>query len=136
MAFRREILVKYGCFDVSLGRSGGKLTGGEESDLFERMKADGVKFFYLPDAVIWHIIPPEKCTDDYLRRLAAGTGASQRRRAELHNRVGRLYAAEAVKWCVTIALAVWYTLTLRYGKGRWLLIMRRGITKGLSQKSR
>lgn len=134
MAFRRETLMHYGGFDTSLGRSGGKLTGGEESDLFERLKNDGVRFVYVPDAIIWHVIPPSKLNDDYLRRLAAGTGASQRRRAMLHNRLGRLYAAEAVKWGATLLLAAWFALTLRPAKSRWLLIMRAGITRGIAAR--
>lgn len=131
MAFRRGTLTAYGCFNPSLGRTGGELTGGEESDLFERMKADGVKFAYLPDAVIRHVIPPSKLTLDYLRRLAFGTGISQRRRAKLHNRVGRLCIGECAKWAATLLLAAWYTLTLQPSKGRWLIVMRYHTTRGI-----
>ena len=131
MAFRRSALLHYGGFDTSLGRVGGRLTGGEESDLFERMAADGVRFAYVPDAIIWHIIPPEKLTADYFARLSFNTGVSQRRRAELHGRVGRLFAGEAAKWGATLALAVYYAITLRPRKGLWLIRMRYGITKGM-----
>ena len=134
MAFRRETLLHYDCFNPSLGRTGQQLTGGEESDLFERMQADGVKFAYVHDAVIWHVIPPSKLTPDYLRRLAFGTGISQRRRAELHNRVGRLYIGECAKWAATLLLACWYTFTLRPERGRRLLMMRLHTTRGIIKK--
>ena len=134
MAFRRETLLHYDCFNVSLGRTGKQLTGGEESDLFERMRADGVKFAYVYDAVIRHVIPPGKLTLDYLRRLAFGTGISQYRRAKLHRRVGRLYIGEAVKWCATLLLACWYTLKLQPSKGLWLLAMRYHTTRGIIKK--
>lgn len=131
MAFRREILLKYGGFDTSLGRVGGKLTGGEESDLFERLARDGVEFWYVPDAVIYHIIGSEKFTADYFKRLAYNTGVSQHRRAELHNRVLQMYISEVVKWVATLVLAGWYLLTLRPMKGWWLAKMRYHITRGL-----
>ena len=131
MAFRREILLKYGGFDTSLGRIGGKLTGGEESDLFERLAAGGVEFWYVPDSAIYHIIGAEKFTHDYFKRLSYNTGISQRHRAELHNRVGKLIVGEVVKWCVTLALALGYTLLLQVLKGWWLLKMRYYITRGI-----
>lgn len=136
MAFRRDMLLRYGGFDTSLGRVGGRLTGGEESDLFERMAADGVRFHYVPDAVIWHIIGAEKLTDDYFARLSFNTGVSQRRRAELHGRVAALYLGEAVKWCVTLVLAAGHALAMHPSRGRKLLEMRRGITRGIMKKER
>lgn len=136
MAFRRDVLLRYGGFDTSLGRVGERLTGGEESDLFERMAADGVRFHYVPDAVIWHIIGAEKLTDDYFARLSFNTGVSQRRRAELHGRVAALYIGEAVKWCATIVLAAGYVLAMQPSRGRKLLEMRRGITRGIMKKER
>ena len=134
MAFRRETLLRYGCFEVSLGRTGKQLTGGEESDLFERMKADGVKFIYVPNAIIWHVIPQSKLTLDYLRRLAFGTGISQRRRAELHHRVARLHLAELCKWAATFALSLWYALKLQPSKAVWLTAMRYHTTRGILKK--
>lgn len=131
MAFRREILLKYGGFDTSLGRVGGKLTGGEESDLFERLASDGVDFWYVPDAVIYHIIGTDKLTPDYFKRLSHNTGVSQRRRAELHNRVAKLVFGEVVKWGATLVFALGYLLALRPSKGWWLLKMRYYITCGI-----
>ena len=134
MAFRREILLKYGGFDTSLGRVGGKLTGGEESDLFERLANDGVEFWYVPNSIIYHIIGKEKLTADYFKRLSCNTGVSQRHRAELHHRLSGLYIGEIIKWGITLVLAVWYLLSLRPNKGWWLLKMRYGITRGIFDK--
>lgn len=134
MAFRREVLLHYGCFDVSLGRNGKQLTGGEESDLFERMKTDGIKFIYVPNAIIWHVIPSSKLTLDYMRHLAYGTGISQYRRAQLHNRAAGLYIAEIIKWGATLVLALWYVITMRPRKGLWLITMRYHTSRGILKK--
>lgn len=127
MAFRREALVRVGIFDTSLGRTGKSLIGGEESDLFERMATVGIRPYYVPRAVMYHIIPAEKLTREYFQRLCYNTGVSQRRRAELHDRVWRLYVGEVAKWCATLALC----LVHRPCQSRALIAMRREISRGI-----
>ena len=127
MAFRREALVRVGIFDTSLGRTGKSLIGGEESDLFERMATVGIHPYYVPRAVMYHIIPAEKLTREYFLRLCYNTGVSQRRRAELHDRVWRLYVGEVAKWCATLALC----LVHRPCQSRALIAMRREISRGI-----
>lgn len=83
MALRRTAVEKHGAFDPSLGRTGKRLLGGEESDLFERLRKGGEQIWYVPDAVMWHIIGPEKLTEDYFDRLSFNVGRSQRARAEI-----------------------------------------------------
>ena len=131
MAFRREALVRVGIFDTSLGRTGKSLIGGEESDLFERMAAVGIRPYYVPRAVMYHIIPAEKLTREYFMRLCYNTGVSQRRRAELHDRVWRLYVGEVAKWCATLALC----LVHRLCQSRALIAMRREISRGIWRRS-
>lgn len=127
MAFRREALARVGIFDTSLGRTGKSLIGGEESDLFERMAAVGIHPYYVPRAVMYHIIPAEKLTREYFLRLCYNTGVSQRRRAELHDRVWRLYVGEVAKWCATLALC----LVHRPCQSRALIAMRREVSRGI-----
>lgn len=131
MAFKREALVRVGIFDTSLGRTGKSLIGGEESDLFERMAAVGIRPYYVPRAVMYHIIPAEKLTREYFMRLCYNTGVSQRRRAELHDRVWRLYVGEVAKWCATLALC----LVHRPCQSRALIAMRREISRGIWRRS-
>ena len=131
MAFRREALVRVGIFDTSLGRTGKSLIGGEESDLFERMAAVGIRPYYVPRAVMYHIIPAEKLTREYFQRLCYNTGVSQRRRAELHDRLWRLYVGEVAKWCATLALC----LVHRPCQSRALIAMRREISRGIWRRA-
>ena len=127
MAFRRAGLQRFGGFDPSLGRVNGELIGGEENDLFERLLRGGETIWYVPGAVMWHIIPPRKLTEDYFRRLSYNVGVSQRLRAQIHHRVVRTLLFEAVKWGVTLLLSC----TMPPRKSVWLLRLRRGISRGL-----
>lgn len=128
MALRRTAIERYGAFDPALGRNGKKLTGGEESDLFARLRRGGETLWYLPEAIMWHIIPPEKLTDAYLRRLARNIGATQRQRAAAEGRLAGALLGEGLKWAATLLLC----LTLRPAQSRRLLTLRRGITRGLA----
>lgn len=129
MAIRRSALQQYGLFDVELGRTGARLIGGEESDLFERLARGGEECWYCPNAIMWHIIPPEKLTRDYFDRLTYNIGVSQRLRAQITGRSFTL--AECGKWCATLAIALLYLLQLKASKSYYLLRLRRNISRGL-----
>lgn len=131
MALRRDAVRRYGVFDTSLGYVGDSLIGGEESDLFERLQIAGAKYYYVPKAVMYHIIPEEKLSAKYLARLSYNVGVSQLRRARYYHRKGRVRLKELVKWAATLLLCLWYLLTLRWSKAYYLVLMRWNITRGL-----
>ena len=131
MAIRRNAIRRYGVFDTSLGYVGEDLVGGEESDLFERLQIAEAKYYYVPKAVMYHIIPKEKLTVEYLRRLSYNVGVSQLRRARYYHRKGRVRLNECGKWLATLVLAAWYGITLQWRKAKYLIIMRYNITRGL-----
>ena len=131
MGVRRSAIERYGAFDPALGRVGQKLIGGEETDFFERLSRSGEPFYYIPQAIIYHHIPPQKLTHDYFVRLCRMVGVSARIRSRQTERYSAALAAEAVKWAATLVLALLYTAKLQPAKAHYLLIMRRQITAGL-----
>ena len=131
MALRRTALGRYGAFDPQLGRRGARLLGGEESDLFARLRRGGEQCWYVPGAVMYHIIPPSKLTRGYFDRLCRNIGVSQRTRAAIDGGLLRLWTGEAAKWCATLGIALGYCLTGRVRRAAWLVRMRRQITAGL-----
>lgn len=131
MAMRRSAVRRYGVFDTSLGYVGESLVGGEESDLFERLRIAEAKYYYVPTAVMYHIIPTEKLTAEYLKRLSYNIGVSQLRRARYYHRVKRVRFMEIMKWIATLAMAAWYLVTLQWSKAKYLLLMRWNITRGV-----
>ena len=130
MAMRRAVFEEVGVFNTNLGRTGGRLIGGEESELFERMAERGMACYYVPRAVMYHIIPESKLQADYFERLSYNTGISQRLRAEMRGRKVRLYVMEVAKWCATLLLC----LIHRPQQSRYLLKMRKNISKGIFQR--
>lgn len=134
MAIRRDAIRRYGVFDTSLGYVGEDLVGGEESDLFERLDIAEAKYYYVPKAVMYHLIPEQKLTKEYFERLCFNIGVSQRRRARYFHRERKVMLLEKAKWCATLLIAAFYTLTFRLPKARYLILMRQCISRGLKHK--
>lgn len=129
MGFRRSFALRYG-FNTRLGRVGGKPIGGEENDFFLRIRESGEELWYIPTAVMWHIIPEEKLTAAYFDRLTYHIGISQRRRAEERGEVVATLLKEGLKWIATLLLC----LTMHPIKSRKVVRMRRQISRGLLEK--
>ncbi|MGB7434374.1 MAG: glycosyltransferase, partial [Candidatus Acidiferrum sp.] len=66
MAFRREMFQKYGHFRRDLGRRPDSLIGGEETEFGTRLIAARERLFYEPSAIVYHPVPEERLTKDYL----------------------------------------------------------------------
>ncbi len=134
MAVRRTAIERFGAFDPSLGRTGKRLIGGEETDFFNRLARSGEPFYYVPQSIIYHHIAPEKLTHDYFTRLSHAIGVSEQIRTRQIGRYGARLLSETVKWAATLVLAVGYALSLQWPKARYLVLMRAQITRGLCEK--
>lgn len=132
-AYRKEVFDKVGLFNVELGRKGDSLVGAEEKDLFDKMTTLGMSFHYLPTAILYHLIPPKKLTQDYFDRLTLSIGKSERIRTLSVGKAkyAKRILAEMVKWCASIVLCTAFTAALKPSKGWKLIQFRCNVTKGL-----
>ncbi len=134
--FRKEVFERIGTFNVDLGRKGSNLMGAEEKDIFDKMRSAGLKYYYLPGAVLHHFISGTRLTDDYFNRLTFSIGKSERMRTLAISKwkYAKRIIAEGIKWAASIVLCVGYTLMLMPQKGWKLILFRRNVTKGLIKK--
>lgn len=135
-AYRASVFERVGLFNVELGRKGDSLVGAEEKDIFDKMTTMGMRFFYLPTAILYHLIPEKKLSQDYFDRLTYSIGKSERMRTL---RIGKLkyvkrLFSEGVKWAASIVLCVGHTLSGHPQKGWKLILFRRNVTKGLLER--
>ena len=135
-AYRKEVFDIIGPFNVELGRNGDSLAGGEEKDIFNKMKMKGLQYMYLPDPILYHSIPAYKLEADYFNRLTYCIGQSERSRTM---RLGKSayrkrVLAEFKKWCATVVLWCFYLVTFRPSRGNMLVRFRRNVTRGLTGK--
>jgi glycosyltransferase involved in cell wall biosynthesis len=81
MAFRRDVFQRVGLFDVSLGRKGSVLAGGEEWDLFRRVVQAGGCVLYAPHARVRHKVEAFRVRKRYFRRWRFQASRSLARRS-------------------------------------------------------
>ncbi len=132
-AYRKIVFDKIGLFNVELGRKGNSLIGAEEKDIFDKMTSLGMKFYYLPTAILYHIIPATKLTTEYFYRLTYSIGVSEKYRTLSISKlkyVKRL-VLESVKWAASLLLWIYYALQFQIRKGNRLIVFRFQVTKGL-----
>ena len=132
-AYRKEVFERVGLFNTELGRKGSALLASEEKDIFDKMKALGMKVMYLPTPILHHIIPQAKLEEDYFNRLTLQIGRSERMRTRAISKgkyIQRLLS-EGIKWGGTLVLLSLYTLQGHPMKGWKLVLFRKNVTKGL-----
>ena len=77
IAFRRDLLLELGGFDVRLGRKGATLISGEEAELVKKAAARDLPVYYEPGAAVRHFIPEERRRRRWLFKRVYWDGASQ-----------------------------------------------------------
>ncbi len=100
MGFRKECIDACGKFNTELGRSKKNLMGGEEKDIFNRVKEKNYAILYFPDLEVQHVIPPQRTTKEYIKKMALGIGVSERLRTLRISKFSYLQRIvnEMVKW--------------------------------------
>lgn len=134
MGMSRRAIETCGLFNTELGRTENNLMGGEEKDIFNRIKKEGFPVYYFPDVAVNHVIPPHRTTIDFIKRLGAGVGASERLRCINNKTMAKRYMLELFKWGATLVLWVFYMLSLRPACGNMLVMFRKNVTLGLMGK--
>jgi glycosyltransferase involved in cell wall biosynthesis len=59
-----------GGFDPKFGFGGTAGGTGEETNLQDRLLQGGLKGVYLPDAMVWHYVPVERCSPQWAKKRA------------------------------------------------------------------
>lgn len=138
MAFRRTIIEQIGLFDTSLGRSGKNLQGGEEKDIFNRIKHLNKSILYLPMVRVNHVIPDARLNASYIQKMGIGIGSSERIRTKNigNNEYTIALLKELMKWVASCLLFLWYTLLFSPQKGIMILRFRAWVSSGIFSKNK
>lgn len=132
MFFKRSVLDDCGDFNTDLGRVGKNLMGGEEKDIFARVKKAGVRIGYFPSIAVQHIIPDDRTTPGFIRKQALGIGSSEYTRTRKPMAAyGKRLAVELFKWGATLFISLYYLATLNWAKAVMLVKFRWWVTTGL-----
>lgn len=134
MSFRMTVFQKVGLFNVELGRIGSGLGGSEEKDIFQRIyNFPELRVVYIPDALVYHCVPIERTTREFIKRQALGTGKSERIRVKREGTLATVkrYMAEFIKWGGSMVLWFVYLFKGKPAKGAMIIRFRAWVSKGL-----
>jgi glycosyltransferase involved in cell wall biosynthesis len=73
---RRRVIERIGLYAQNLGRVGHRLLSGEDREFYNRLLESGARGRYLPQLIIHHFIPAERCTKRYFRKWMFWHGVS------------------------------------------------------------
>jgi glycosyltransferase involved in cell wall biosynthesis len=73
---RRRALDAAGPYSTALNRTGARLLGCEDEDMYHRLLALGCRGRYVPDLVIYHHVPADRLEKRYFRRWCFWRGVS------------------------------------------------------------
>jgi glycosyltransferase involved in cell wall biosynthesis len=135
MTFRKSLFDTFKPFDTRLGSLGDVLTGGEEKELFYRLKNNEIQLWYIADAVVYHLVPAERTTVDFIREQAIGTGRGKRIQAQIEGTSSliKTLMSEDLKWAASIFISLIYFITFRFRKGIMIIRFRYWVSKALIQ---
>lgn len=136
MYFRKLIFNEVGFFNTNLGRTGKKMLGGEEKDIFNKIRSKGYDIFYIPDSYIYHIIPDSRLTEGFIKKQAYGIGFSERIRCKSEGK-GNCFKSmliELIKWNISLVLFIFYFFILKLPKALMLIKFRLWVSAGLLGK--
>lgn len=84
MAYRKSAFERFGYFNISIGRKGNCLGGSEDVEFGKRLLSANEKIVYYPDALVSHIIIPERTNKKYFRKWYFEQG-----RINFHRYIGK-----------------------------------------------
>jgi glycosyltransferase involved in cell wall biosynthesis len=64
----RSVFQEVGLYDEAYNRR------GEDTDLYRRIRAAGIESWYTPRAIAWHVTPPQRLEEAYLRATSLNNG--------------------------------------------------------------
>lgn len=138
MAYRSEVFEKYGHFDVALGRRGTDgLEGGDEKEVFLRLKKDQASIYYLPTMKVDHIIPDKRLQMSYIKGLAYGVATSEKKRLGGKGTaawLGKIWS-ECIKSAGTLVLSIGHILSGNPAKAKMLIKFRYWIVSRLLSRA-
>lgn len=111
-------------YNAELGRKGRRLIGGEELDVMLSLLESGESGYWIPSALVHHVVPPHRLTRGYVRKYYRGLGATHViRRALANDRIGGPRSLVRLGWQI-VRLEGRYLLDRSFGSSEnWLPIM-------------
>lgn len=132
MTYQKKLLLEIGKFDTDLGRKGDSGEASEEKDVFLKLFSKSYPIYYLPNAVVAHVIENTRLEYNYIKKISAGIGRSEHLRTskkgtfEKWKKFGELI----FKFFAAVVLATYHLAKLEPAKSKALIQFRINVFRG------
>ena len=134
MIISKDVFEKIGKFNPDIVKNMNIVPPGTlEKDYFDSVRKANIPVYYFHDLVVWHFIPQEKMSRDYVKEQII---EAMRINKEISKDKGFLnfiflFGNEIIKWLAAIFLWFYYILSSQLEKASMLLKIRRWKTREL-----
>ncbi|MBN31443.1 MAG: hypothetical protein CL845_05545 [Crocinitomicaceae bacterium] len=135
MLVKKDWFDEHGAFNPLLGRNGKVLGGGEEKDVFAKMKLNNAAIWFFPECVLKHRIGVSRLSRDYVMRQAFGMGAGDRIRCQNAKDVFNWNLLQSIKVMGTIVYGCLYLLRGRFPATAVLFQFRFALIRGFYSRT-
>lgn len=132
MTYFKADLIEVGMFDPDLGRKGTNTDGGEEKDIFYKIKNLGRSIYYLPQATVQHVIEQHRLNYDYIQKISLGIGKSERIRTRKKGFFFEVFnfILLILKFIAAVLIGIYYAVQFQFAKTKALIVFRIDVFKG------
>lgn len=131
MLIKKDWFLEHGQFNPLLGRNGKALGGGEEKDVFTKMKSNpDDEIWFFPNCVLKHRIGASRLSRDYVLRQAFGMGAGDRVRCQNTQDAFHWNLIQTIKVLGTFAYSGVYLMTGKFSAAVIIIQFRNSLIRG------
>ncbi|MFT3980229.1 MAG: glycosyltransferase [Ferruginibacter sp.] len=130
MIYRKKYLIEAGGFNPEL------TFRGDDKYIYHAVKEVNPAIYYVPAALVYHNIPGNRLEFSYFRTLFLKTGNEEKKRVAADGSLAMInkLAEYIFKFGVACAIWLWYSLTGREMKGRYVFYSQWFTLKGFLMK--
>jgi len=136
MCGNKQVLLEHEGFRTDLGMRGNEVAYGEETELQIRLRRSGIEIGYIPDLLIYHLVPRYKLSVDYFFRRAYAMGQERIRSNRVKTTAWSLVAIAIAALAQALAYVLIYSPRLwvqsDYYVENWLIDVFRKPAKRIS----
>lgn len=137
IAFRRDVLTRFGGFPTCLGRRGNGMMSNEETYIIRRLRRNGLRVRFIPELVVHHEIDRARLNPAWLVRRQYWSGVSEAvMLASLGERRLTRAAGLAVHALLLAPLGLWPAASTRHIDLRCKAAFARGFLRGILGEAR
>lgn len=135
-ACRLEDLRSVGGFNINFGPGAKSGSVGQESEMQSRLLKRGLRSHYVPDALVWHYVPRDRCSEAWMTARAFRIGVREGLLSKDTSRRLFGYSRWRLRLAVSLSVRSWASPFLDTREAAFALRLKKARNRGALRGSR